>query len=413
MDSNFRSLAPVHAGGSTAGARRRRSVACAAILVAFALLPSACTALLAANDPIEISASADGGAAGVDAAANATRGDAASATDEASETGDVSAPTDASVPFDAAGVSLTISPSQVTFPARPSVVPTASVSASPAQLTVTNSGVAASPPLDVTLVGNLDDLHIDSTTCAAPLDPGGSCTVEVSATSIPGGPWSALLEVGSEGVFAYAGVYDPAMPALTFGPSCHDFGAVTQGTVSPEFLFTVTNVSPAVVQAPQIDFPQSGGFAPGPTQTCNTPIEPGGTCTIGIVFESMVECSYDGIRVTFGTSPWTTAYATVYGENGPSSFGTPCDLSCPVTPQGSPGSPGSGGVCDGGLGTPCYDAGSIVMDGGPGMAICVPRTCADFGYDCGANSDGCGGVLDCGTCTAPQYCGGGGYSRCG
>jgi hypothetical protein len=48
-----------------------------------------------------------------------------------------------------------------------------------------------------------------------------------------------------------------------------------------------------------------------------------------------------------------------------------------------------------------------------GGNICMPKSCAAQGYTCGPNSDGCGSMLDCGTCTAPQYCGGAGYSKCG
>ena len=51
--------------------------------------------------------------------------------------------------------------------------------------------------------------------------------------------------------------------------------------------------------------------------------------------------------------------------------------------------------------------------GGDGGNGCNPRTCKDFGYTCGDNGDGCGGVLHCGACTPPEYCGGGGYSKCG
>jgi len=50
-------------------------------------------------------------------------------------------------------------------------------------------------------------------------------------------------------------------------------------------------------------------------------------------------------------------------------------------------------------------------DGGPGS--CTPNTCAIYGYNCGPNGDGCGGMLDCGVCTPPAVCGGGGFSICG
>ncbi len=45
---------------------------------------------------------------------------------------------------------------------------------------------------------------------------------------------------------------------------------------------------------------------------------------------------------------------------------------------------------------------------------CTKKTCADIkppasgGAKCGVQGDGCGGTLDCGTCTLPESCGGGG-----
>jgi hypothetical protein len=43
-----------------------------------------------------------------------------------------------------------------------------------------------------------------------------------------------------------------------------------------------------------------------------------------------------------------------------------------------------------------------------GSARCLPATCAELGTECGGVPDGCGGVLDCGTCAAGEVCGGGG-----
>jgi hypothetical protein len=52
---------------------------------------------------------------------------------------------------------------------------------------------------------------------------------------------------------------------------------------------------------------------------------------------------------------------------------------------------------------------------GTSGTACVPKTCADLGANCGPVADGCGGLTaDCGTCTAPDTCGGGGKaSVCG
>jgi hypothetical protein len=62
----------------------------------------------------------------------------------------------------------------------------------------------------------------------------------------------------------------------------------------------------------------------------------------------------------------------------------------------------------------CGGGGVYGQCGYPDAGSCLPRTCQALGYDCGDNGDGCGGVIHCGTCTAPQVCGGGGKpSVCG
>ncbi|MCA3012638.1 MAG: carboxypeptidase regulatory-like domain-containing protein [Myxococcaceae bacterium] len=43
--------------------------------------------------------------------------------------------------------------------------------------------------------------------------------------------------------------------------------------------------------------------------------------------------------------------------------------------------------------------------GGP---VCAPRTCQQLGFSCGQQGDGCGGVVNCGSCPAGQFCGGAG-----
>lgn len=59
----------------------------------------------------------------------------------------------------------------------------------------------------------------------------------------------------------------------------------------------------------------------------------------------------------------------------------------------------------------CVDAKPTSADGG----ACVPKTKAQYnaeGKDCGQQSDLCGGTVDLGNCTAPEFCGGGGASKC-
>ncbi|MFH2009832.1 MAG: hypothetical protein ABI333_24775 [bacterium] len=44
-------------------------------------------------------------------------------------------------------------------------------------------------------------------------------------------------------------------------------------------------------------------------------------------------------------------------------------------------------------------------------ATCDPTSCQSQGKNCGSIMDGCGQVLQCGACTAPEVCGGGGVSN--
>ncbi|MGZ5967279.1 MAG: hypothetical protein ACXWP4_06405, partial [Polyangiales bacterium] len=64
-----------------------------------------------------------------------------------------------------------------------------------------------------------------------------------------------------------------------------------------------------------------------------------------------------------------------------------------------------------GTGDETDTGGFILPDTG---TSCVKKTCTELGTNCGPVADGCGGLLDCGTCTAPEFCGGGGKaSTCG
>lgn len=92
-------------------------------------------------------------------------------------------------------------------------------------------------------------------------------------------------------------------------------------------------------------------------------------------------------------------------------------LDCGVTLNGMPNQCANGAACGSGGPSKCAtgpsDAGTTISDGGDAGG-CVPKTCVGLGATCGPQGDGCGGVLQCGNCTAPQTCGGGGQpSKCG
>lgn len=62
-----------------------------------------------------------------------------------------------------------------------------------------------------------------------------------------------------------------------------------------------------------------------------------------------------------------------------------------------------------------FDLSACVSVGEPPKPpTCTPKTCTQMAATCGKVADGCGGLLDCGTCTSPLICGGGGVAnQCG
>jgi hypothetical protein len=74
----------------------------------------------------------------------------------------------------------------------------------------------------------------------------------------------------------------------------------------------------------------------------------------------------------------------------------------------------SGQGCGNGGFNKCGPNSTVGPDGG---ALCTPTTCQALGYNCGYAGDGCGNPLDCngdgGGCAPPAYCGGGGFNKCG
>ncbi len=120
-----------------------------------------------------------------------------------------------------------------------------------------------------------------------------------------------------------------------------------------------------------------------------------------------------------------------HGNNGGDASGTTdgsntgsagCGLNTCASQNASCGpiGDGCGGTLDCGSCTApetCGGGGTLFTCGGGsgGSAACTPRTCADAGAQCGVVADGCGNVTpDCGTCPQGQVCGAGGVAnQCG
>ncbi|MGH7434428.1 MAG: hypothetical protein ACRENE_02005, partial [Polyangiaceae bacterium] len=85
---------------------------------------------------------------------------------------------------------------------------------------------------------------------------------------------------------------------------------------------------------------------------------------------------------------------------------------------------GSGGNTGGGYKDASLGDGTAINFNTGDAGSCKPKTCADYSSDtCGVQADGCGGLTaKCnsnpdggpnGLCPIGEYCGGGGYSKCG
>jgi hypothetical protein len=113
-------------------------------------------------------------------------------------------------------------------------------------------------------------------------------------------------------------------------------------------------------------------------------------------------CGGGGIPGRCGLPDGGTCKALTCGQQGvtcgPAGDGCGNLLNCGMCPAGQ--TCGGGGV-PGQCGSP--DAGS-----------CQPVSCVAQGLNCGPTGDGCGNQINCGTCPAGQACGGGGVSgKCG
>jgi hypothetical protein len=75
-------------------------------------------------------------------------------------------------------------------------------------------------------------------------------------------------------------------------------------------------------------------------------------------------------------------------------------------------SDGCGGVID------CGSCASNQTCGGGGQVgvcgtTCTPKTCVEQGFNCGVATDTCGDVIQCGLCPPGQTCGSSGPNVCG
>ncbi len=151
--------------------------------------------------------------------------------------------------------------------------------------------------------------------------------------------------------------------------------------------------------------------------SCITPdVPPPQMCTPRTCPQQGINCgpASDGCGGVIQCGPCTDG-GTCGGGGTANVCGSPCTprncqqlgANCGFQGDGCGGSanPDGGvcGVCVGGQ--TCGGGGTPNVCGG---GTCQTKTCAQLGFNCGMQTNGCGGSQDCGMCMAPQSCGGGG-----
>src|SRR5439155_11757408 len=193
-----------------------------------------------------------------------------------------------------------------------------------------------------------------------PLTVTGGCTprtcLDARGGTVHGGPCGNLAD----------GCGGTIMCGCDFGETCGGGGVAGQCGTATTVGVSAVSLNPSSV---------TGGSSSAGTVTLNM-AAPSGGVGVFLSSSSTVATVPDSVVVPAGqtSAGFTVSTATVTATNA-------------VTITAS-----SNGTA------------SAVLTVNPASS-CTPTTCAAQGKNCGTISNGCGGTLSCGTCTAPQTCG--------
>jgi hypothetical protein len=149
-----------------------------------------------------------------------------------------------------------------------------------------------------------------------------------------------------------------------------------------------------------------GGGGPG---VCGAP-DAGCTKLTCSNYQGLCGQQSDGCGGLTSDCTCPTGQTCIAGTCGVLEGGTCTPWTCSNYPAGTCGQQSDG--C-GGLTTFCNPCTPPATCGGGGVmnmcgyndaSTCKPMTCAQEGLMCGASGDGCGGLLDCGTCPSGEMC---------
>lgn len=169
-------------------------------------------------------------------------------------------------------------------------------------VTLKNISVANVAISGVTVSGLGYTVKSENCLASSPLAPGASCTVDIRASFSASDGYSGTLSIANDTavnpvvVPLYSDVY-PKPPEWTYTPTSIDFGTFTVG-VSPTTIqdIVVTNTS----TTDNLTFTATALYgsnfivhAPTSGTPCGSAVPPGGTCTIGVLFQAFSESFFD------------------------------------------------------------------------------------------------------------------------
>jgi len=129
-----------------------------------------------------------------------------------------------------------------------------------------------------------------------------------------------------------------------------------------------------------------------------------------------ISCETSTTTTTVSPSTTSTTNRPLEGCGAGCGFFDPCvgSLVCTADTNGVCVCPGPGEICSAGICTCVSDSNCLPGHNCVNGHCCILTTCAAQSANCGSIPDGCGGTLDCGTCTPPASCGGAGVPyQCG
>ena len=151
--------------------------------------------------------------------------------------------------------------------------------------------------------------------------------------------------------------------------------------------------------------------------TCSAGCTPATSCPPGITCG--VSANGCGGTITCGTGSCAAGLTCGGGGVTGACGAGDADTCNPFTCGGlglscGPAGDGCGGTLNCGDCTPPDTCGGGGVLGKCGAPNCTPKTCTQLGANCGPIADGCGNVIQCGSCTGANTCGGGGtVNQCG